>query len=81
MRWIDGVPEEADNTIVIHIADMIRNDINKIKLCTVDTAVIVILLAFMPQFLELFFTVSQVMIQLIVSLEKLKGYGLIISPV
>ena len=53
MRWIDGVPEEADNTIVIHIADMIRNDINKIKLCTVDTAVIVILLAFMPQFLEL----------------------------
>ena len=24
MRWIDGVHEEADNRIVIHIADMIR---------------------------------------------------------
>ena len=54
MRWIDGVHEEAKNRIVIHIADMIRiNDITKIKLRTVDTDVIVILLAFMPQFLEL----------------------------
>ena len=53
MCWIDGVHEEADNRIVIHIADMIRNDITKIKLRTVDTDVIVILLAFMPQFLEL----------------------------
>ena len=32
MRWIDGVHEEAKNRIVIHIADMIRNDITKIKL-------------------------------------------------
>ena len=53
MRWIDGVHEEADSRIVIHIADMIRNDITKIKLRTVDTDVIVILLAFMPQFFEL----------------------------
>ena len=53
MRWIDGLHEEADNRIIIHIADMIRNDITKIKLRTVDTEVIVILLAFMPQFLEL----------------------------
>ena len=53
MRWIDGVHEEDDNRIVIHIADMIRNDITKIKLRTVDTDVIVILLAFMRQFLEL----------------------------
>ena len=114
MRWIDGVHEEADNIIVIHIADMIRNDITKIKLRTVDTDVIVIMLAFMPQFLELnknvciwadfgtgdhrrlisindsydelgdsiclgllFFTVSQVVIQLVVYLVKLKGSGLI----
>ena len=53
MCWIDGVHEEADNRIVIHIADMIRNDITKIKLRTVDINVIVGLLAFMPQFLEL----------------------------
>ena len=46
MRWIDGVHEEADNRIVIHITDMIRNDITKIKLLTVDTNMIVILLAF-----------------------------------
>ena len=53
MRCIDGVHEEADNRIVIHIADMIRNEITIIKLRTVDTDVIVILLTFMPQFLEL----------------------------
>ena len=53
MRCIDGVHEEADNRIVIHIADIIRNDITKIKFWTVDTDVMDILLAFMPQFLEL----------------------------
>ena len=45
--------EEAHNRILIHIADMIRIDITKIKLRTVDTDVIVIFLASMPQFLEL----------------------------
>ena len=53
MRWIDGVHEETDNRIFIHIADMIRNDITKIKFRTVDTDFIIILLAFMRQFLEL----------------------------
>ena len=51
MLWIDGLHEETDNRIVIHIADMIRNDITKIKLRTVDTDVIVVMLAFMRQFL------------------------------
>ena len=37
MRWKDDVHEEADNRIVIHIADMIRNDITIIKLRTVDS--------------------------------------------
>ena len=53
MRWVDGVQEEADNRIVIHTANIIRYDITKIKLRTVDTDFIVILLAFMPKFLEL----------------------------
>ena len=51
--WIQCVHEEADNRMVIHIKDMLEKDIANIKLRTVDTDVIVILLSFMPQFNEL----------------------------
>ena len=51
--WIDSVQEEADNRMVIHIKDMLEKDIANIKLRTVDTDVIVLLLSFLPQFNEL----------------------------
>ena len=53
MRWIDGVHEEADNRMIVHIVDMIRKSIINIKIRTVDTDVIVIILAFMPQLIGL----------------------------
>ena len=44
--------EEADNRIICHIRHMIKVDLNltSIKVRSADTDVIVILLAFMPQF-------------------------------
>ena len=51
--WIQCVHEEADNRMLIYIKDMLAKDITNIILRTVDTDVIVILLAFMSQFIEL----------------------------
>ena len=42
--------EEADNRIVCHISHMIHGGISDILIRTVDTDVIIILLAFMAQF-------------------------------
>ena len=43
--------EEADNRIICHIGHMIKADnLTSIKVRSADTDVIVILLAFMPQF-------------------------------
>ncbi len=46
-NWIQDVHEEADNRMVIHIKDMLEKGINNIKVQTLDTDVIVILLSFM----------------------------------
>ena len=39
--------------MIVHIADMIKKGIRNIKIRTVDTNIIVILLGYMPEFLEL----------------------------
>ena len=51
--WITESHEEADNRIVVHIHDiLLKERIKKVVVRSVDTDVLVILLAFMPQFLE-----------------------------
>ena len=45
--------EEADNRIVCHIIDMIKCGFSQVTVRTADSGVIVILLAFMPQFLKI----------------------------
>ena len=45
--------EEADNMMLVQIKDMIGNGMKTFLLRTVDSDVIVILLGFMPQFIEL----------------------------
>ena len=49
MRWQGELHEEADNPILIHIKDMLVQDQCKsFLISTVDTDVVVIILAFMP---------------------------------
>ena len=51
--WQPETHEEADNRLLLHMRDMLLNgSIQKIFVCSVDTDVLVILLAFMPQLLE-----------------------------
>ena len=53
MVWQDELYEEADNRMVIHLKDAIeKNNCKNIQVRTVDTDVVVIMLAFMPQFLD-----------------------------
>ena len=49
MVWQDALHEEADNTILVHVKDMmVQNDCKSIQTITVDTDVVIIMLAFMP---------------------------------
>ena len=51
--WQPETHEEADNRLLLHMRDMLLNgSIQKILVRSVDTDVLVILLAFMPQLLE-----------------------------
>ena len=52
-RWIQDVHEEADNRMVIHIRHMLEKGICNIKVRTLDTDVIVILLSFMYEFIQI----------------------------
>jgi len=47
MTWIEEVHEEADNRIVVHIEDMLKTGVADIKVRTVNSDVIVILLIFL----------------------------------
>ena len=49
MVWQDNLFEEADNRMVVHVKDaIIENNCKNIHIRTVDTDVVVIMLAFMP---------------------------------
>ena len=49
MVWQDALHEEADNRILVHVKDMmVQNDCKSIRIRTIDTDVVVIMLAFMP---------------------------------
>ena len=49
MVWQDALHEEADNRILVHVKDMmVQDDCKSIQIRTVDTDVVVIMLAFMP---------------------------------
>ena len=51
--WIAESHEEADNRLILHMKDMILNNhVIRIHVRSVDTDVMIILLSFMPQFLE-----------------------------
>ena len=50
MRFLEEVHEEADSRMVVHLAHMLENQINKIIVRTGDTDVIIIILSFMSQF-------------------------------
>ena len=51
--WIPETHEEADNRILLHIRDPILNHDQKTFIVrSVDTDVMIIILSFMPQFLE-----------------------------
>ena len=49
----EDVHEEADNRMIIHINHMLKNGISSITVRTLDTDVIVILLSFMVQFINI----------------------------
>jgi len=49
MIWIDEVQEETDNRIVVHIEDTLKTGVAYLKVRTVDSDVIVILLSFIAQ--------------------------------
>ena len=49
MVWQDALHEEADNRILVHVKDMmVQNDCKSLPIRTIDTDVVVIMLAFMP---------------------------------
>ena len=51
---MNSVLEEADNRIICHIFDIIRNhNISKISVRTADSDVVVIVLGFPKQFIEI----------------------------
>ena len=52
-QWQEDVHEEADNRMIIHINHMLKNGISSITVRTLDTDVIVILLSFMVQFINI----------------------------
>ena len=52
-QWIDSTHEEADNRMMIHIADMITHKVSSITVRSLDTDVLVILISFMPKFLSM----------------------------
>ena len=45
--------EEADNRIICHLEEQIKLGITKVMVRTVDSDVIILLLAFMPQFMSI----------------------------
>ena len=49
MVWQDALHEEADNRILVHVKDMmVQNDCKSLRIRTIDTDVVVIMLTFMP---------------------------------
>ena len=50
---MNSVLEEADNRIVCHIFDMVQNHVSHISIRTADSDVIVIILGFMQQLIEI----------------------------
>ena len=52
-QWQEALHEEADNRMIIHINHMLKKGISSITVRTLDTDVIVILLSFMVQFINI----------------------------